>query len=84
LLRNFPPPHAFELTIFQLHFIDFISWGVLDNGPLYCITLWFTPPNNKSPYALTPSEDPRSDYIYELKNSARNSKSSNCPTDYQS
>jgi hypothetical protein len=20
-------------------FIDFISWGVLDNGPLYCITL---------------------------------------------
>jgi hypothetical protein len=29
-------------------------------------------------------EDPRSDFIYELKNSARNSKSSNCPTDYQS
>jgi hypothetical protein len=24
----------------SLHFIDFISWGVLDNGPLYCITLW--------------------------------------------
>jgi hypothetical protein len=23
----------------SLHFIDFISWGVLDNGPLYCITL---------------------------------------------
>jgi hypothetical protein len=24
----------------SLHFIDFISWGVLDNGPLYCITHW--------------------------------------------
>jgi hypothetical protein len=24
----------------SLDFIDFISWGVLDNGPLYCITLW--------------------------------------------
>jgi hypothetical protein len=24
----------------SLHFIDFNSWGVLDNGPLYCITLW--------------------------------------------
>jgi hypothetical protein len=24
----------------SLHFIDFISWGVLNNGPLYCITLW--------------------------------------------
>jgi hypothetical protein len=24
----------------SLHFIDLISWGVLDNGgPLYCITL---------------------------------------------
>jgi hypothetical protein len=23
----------------SLHFIDFISWGVLDSGPLYCITL---------------------------------------------
>jgi hypothetical protein len=23
----------------SLHFIDFISWGVLANGPLYCITL---------------------------------------------
>jgi hypothetical protein len=23
-----------------LHFIDFISWGILDNGPLFCITLW--------------------------------------------
>jgi hypothetical protein len=23
----------------SLHFIDFISWGILDNGPLYCITL---------------------------------------------
>jgi hypothetical protein len=23
----------------SLHFIDFISWGVLDNGPLHCITL---------------------------------------------
>jgi hypothetical protein len=27
-----------------LHFIDFISWGVLDNGPLYCITLWASSP----------------------------------------
>jgi hypothetical protein len=26
----------------SLHFIDFISWGVLDNAPLYCITLWTT------------------------------------------
>jgi hypothetical protein len=26
----------------SLHFIDFVSWGVLDNGPLYCITLWLT------------------------------------------
>jgi hypothetical protein len=26
--------------VHSLHFIDFISWGVLDNGPLYCITLW--------------------------------------------
>jgi hypothetical protein len=26
----------------SLHFIDFISWGVLDNGPLYCITLWLS------------------------------------------
>jgi hypothetical protein len=26
--------------VVYLHFIDFISWGVLDNGPLYCITLW--------------------------------------------
>jgi hypothetical protein len=24
----------------SLHFMDFISWGVLDTGPLYCITLW--------------------------------------------
>jgi hypothetical protein len=24
----------------SLHFIDFMSGGVLDNGPLYCITLW--------------------------------------------
>jgi hypothetical protein len=24
----------------SLHFIDLISWGILDNGPLYCITLW--------------------------------------------
>jgi hypothetical protein len=24
----------------SLHFIDFISWSVMDNGPLYCITLW--------------------------------------------
>jgi hypothetical protein len=24
----------------SLHFIDFISWGILDNGPLSCITLW--------------------------------------------
>jgi hypothetical protein len=24
----------------SLHFLDFISWGVLDNGPQYCITLW--------------------------------------------
>jgi hypothetical protein len=24
----------------SLHFIDFISWGVLVIGPLYCITLW--------------------------------------------
>jgi hypothetical protein len=24
----------------SLHFIDFISWGVLDTGPLYCIILW--------------------------------------------
>jgi hypothetical protein len=24
----------------SLHFIDFISRGVLDNGQLYCITLW--------------------------------------------
>jgi hypothetical protein len=24
----------------SLHFIDFISRGILDNGPLYCITLW--------------------------------------------
>jgi hypothetical protein len=23
----------------SLHLIDFISWGVFDNGPLYCITL---------------------------------------------
>jgi hypothetical protein len=23
-----------------LHVIDFISWGVLDNEPLYCIKLW--------------------------------------------
>jgi hypothetical protein len=27
-----------------LHLIDFISWGVLDNGPLYCITLWNVTP----------------------------------------
>jgi hypothetical protein len=20
--------------------VDFITWGILDNGPLYCITLW--------------------------------------------
>jgi hypothetical protein len=26
----------------SLHFIDFISCVVLDNGPLYCITLWAT------------------------------------------
>jgi hypothetical protein len=26
-------------NMLSLHFIDFISWGVLDNGPLYCITL---------------------------------------------
>jgi hypothetical protein len=24
----------------SLHFSQFKSWGVLDNGPLYCITLW--------------------------------------------
>jgi hypothetical protein len=24
----------------SLHLIDYISWGVWDNGPLYCITLW--------------------------------------------
>jgi hypothetical protein len=30
----------------SLHFIDFISWGVLDNGPLYCITLWSAPSRN--------------------------------------
>jgi hypothetical protein len=24
----------------SLHFKGFISWGVLDNAPLYCITLW--------------------------------------------
>jgi hypothetical protein len=23
----------------SLHFIDFISWGVLDNGPLYTLSL---------------------------------------------
>jgi hypothetical protein len=27
----------------SLHLIDFISWGVLDDGPLYCITLWNNP-----------------------------------------
>jgi hypothetical protein len=27
----------------SLHFIDFISWGVSDNGPLYCITLCHMP-----------------------------------------
>jgi hypothetical protein len=26
--------------VHSLHFIDFISWAVLDNRPLYCITLW--------------------------------------------
>jgi hypothetical protein len=25
----------------SLNFVDFISWGVLDNGPLYCITLCY-------------------------------------------
>jgi hypothetical protein len=24
----------------SLHILDFIFWGVLDNAPLYCITLW--------------------------------------------
>jgi hypothetical protein len=24
----------------SLHFLDFIYWDVLDNGPLYCITFW--------------------------------------------
>jgi hypothetical protein len=24
----------------SLHFIDFISWVILDNEPLYCITLF--------------------------------------------
>jgi hypothetical protein len=24
---------------YMVHFIDFISWGVFDNGLLYCITL---------------------------------------------
>jgi hypothetical protein len=28
------------LPLLSLHFKDFISWGILDNGPLYCITLW--------------------------------------------
>jgi hypothetical protein len=26
----------------SLDFIDFISWGVLDNAPLYGITLWLS------------------------------------------
>jgi hypothetical protein len=29
----------FQIDMAFLHFIDFKSWGVLDNRPLYCITL---------------------------------------------
>jgi hypothetical protein len=29
---------ALQLLV-SLHFIDFLSCGVMDNGPLYCITL---------------------------------------------
>jgi hypothetical protein len=33
----------------SLHFIDFISWCILDTGPLYCITLWIWRAISKQP-----------------------------------
>jgi hypothetical protein len=36
----------------SLHFIDFISWGVLDNEPLYCITLCLLLANLEGPFPV--------------------------------
>jgi hypothetical protein len=40
----------------SLHVIEFISWGVLDHGPLYCITLWHIAWRASTRYLQLPPE----------------------------